>query len=171
VRAKSHPPEQNSGRLLVFYDGTCGLCHRLVRFVLRRDAGGVVRFAQLQGKSFQKLIADYPWLQEISSIVVVDLAHPEQDPLVRGQAVARILKALPGWRWLGRMLDLPPRKLWDWLYERTASKRYLFFGRSASCDLLRPEERNRFLDLEEGEDFPAQPIQKPKQAPLPEIKG
>src|ERR1043165_6824009 len=36
----------------VFYDGTCGLCHRLVRFVLAEDrTGRVAVFAPLQGET------------------------------------------------------------------------------------------------------------------------
>ena len=34
---------------VVFYDGVCGLCSRLVRFLLRRDRDGRLLFAPLQG--------------------------------------------------------------------------------------------------------------------------
>ena len=38
---------------LVFYDGTCGLCHRLVLFALRRDPEGeMFQYAPLGGGTF-----------------------------------------------------------------------------------------------------------------------
>ncbi len=33
---------------IILYDGVCGLCDRLVRFTLERDANGRFRFASLQ---------------------------------------------------------------------------------------------------------------------------
>jgi predicted DCC family thiol-disulfide oxidoreductase YuxK len=33
---------------ILLYDGVCGLCNRLVQFILRRDRSGVFRFASLQ---------------------------------------------------------------------------------------------------------------------------
>ena len=33
---------------LILYDGVCGLCNRLNRFVLERDPAGRFRFAALQ---------------------------------------------------------------------------------------------------------------------------
>jgi predicted DCC family thiol-disulfide oxidoreductase YuxK len=38
------------GRHLLLYDGECGLCNRLNRFVLRRDRRDRFRFAALQGE-------------------------------------------------------------------------------------------------------------------------
>ena len=34
---------------IVLYDGVCGLCNRLVRFIIRRDSNAIFRFASLQG--------------------------------------------------------------------------------------------------------------------------
>jgi len=33
---------------ILLYDGVCGLCNRLVQFILRRDRNAVFRFASLQ---------------------------------------------------------------------------------------------------------------------------
>ncbi len=33
---------------ILLYDGVCGLCNRLVQFILRRDPSGMFRFASLQ---------------------------------------------------------------------------------------------------------------------------
>ena len=41
-----------AGPVLLF-DGECGLCHRIVRLLLRWDRGGRLRFAPLQGPAAQ----------------------------------------------------------------------------------------------------------------------
>jgi predicted DCC family thiol-disulfide oxidoreductase YuxK len=35
---------------LILYDGVCGLCNRLVKFVLKRDSRDQFRFASLQSE-------------------------------------------------------------------------------------------------------------------------
>ena len=35
--------------MIVLYDGVCGLCNGFVQWVLKRDDGGPLRFATVQG--------------------------------------------------------------------------------------------------------------------------
>ena len=63
-----------------FYDGHCGLCHRIVRFVIQHDREQVFRFAPLQGETASKqLPRDLP-----DSVVVEMLAtyHREIAPVM-----------------------------------------------------------------------------------------
>ncbi|RYE91302.1 MAG: DUF393 domain-containing protein, partial [Oxalobacteraceae bacterium] len=46
-----------SGHDIVFYDGACGLCHSLVRFVLARDPVGRHHFAPLQGRTAAEILS------------------------------------------------------------------------------------------------------------------
>ena len=39
-------------KLLLFYDGSCGLCHRFVLFVLKHEEEPLFQFAPLQGETF-----------------------------------------------------------------------------------------------------------------------
>ena len=49
----------------IFYDGGCGLCHRFVRFVIKRDPDGTLfRYAPLEGaQSVTRLNYKYKELQ------------------------------------------------------------------------------------------------------------
>ena len=38
---------------VLLYDGNCGLCHRVVRLLLRSDRGARLKFAPLQGAAAQ----------------------------------------------------------------------------------------------------------------------
>ena len=40
------------GRSILFYDGNCGLCHRVILFLLAEDCYGQARFAPMDGKMF-----------------------------------------------------------------------------------------------------------------------
>ena len=41
---------------IVFYDGVCGLCNRLVQFLLKHDREGRLRFASLQSDFAAKVL-------------------------------------------------------------------------------------------------------------------
>ena len=49
----------SSNLTLVLYDGVCGLCNRLVAFLLRHDRNDQFRFAPLQSELAQKFLRRY----------------------------------------------------------------------------------------------------------------
>lgn len=143
------------GTTLVFYDGVCGLCNRLVWFLLRRDVGARFRFAALQGPLAQTiLVAKGRDPSELDTVYVVrDWNTPEERVLERSAAVLYALSQLgAGWRFAARVGRLVPAGLADGLYRLVARTRYRVFGRLTSCPLPPAEWRQRFLDrTERGE--------------------
>lgn len=128
---------------LVLYDGVCGLCSRSVLAILRRDPAGYFHFAALQSPLGQRLLteADLP-IRDFDTLILID----EQGAVrQRSDAVLGILAALPRWRWtaVGRVI---PRVLRDAAYAWVARRRRRLFPRPSSCETLRPEWRQRFLD-------------------------
>jgi predicted DCC family thiol-disulfide oxidoreductase YuxK len=127
----------------VFYDGTCGLCHRTVRFLLVRDADGrLFRFAPLQGAVAREILGDR--LDSLPDSIVV--VTPDRDVLTRSAAILRGLTRLGGaWRFLARLAALVPRRARDVLYDWIARNRYRLFARPENaCPVLSPELRKRF---------------------------
>jgi predicted DCC family thiol-disulfide oxidoreductase YuxK len=117
----------------VLYDGTCGLCHGTVRFLLAEDAtGAAFRFAPL------------PESDSKESVVV---QTAKGATLRKSAAVIHLLHRLGGlWRILGFAFSLFPRALRDVLYDAVAAIRYRVFGRTKdACPLLPPDLRSRFL--------------------------
>ena len=148
---------------LVLYDGVCGLCNRLVQFILRRDPGGTFRFASLQSPLAERILArrgvNPTNLDTV--YVVVNSDEPDEQLLPRSDAVVFILRRLgeaavpaqatptPGssfWRATGLLLQLVPRKVRDWAYRVVARSRYRIFGRYDACPLPSEDTRWRFLD-------------------------
>jgi predicted DCC family thiol-disulfide oxidoreductase YuxK len=129
---------------VLLYDGTCGLCSRIVQFVLRRDPGGRLRFASLQGEHARAAIASRPALRGVDSVIW--LGSPDEKPLIRSGAALRAMTYLGGaWRLAG-VLRLVPRGLRDWVYELVARHRHALAPADAACYVPPPEERHRFLD-------------------------
>ena len=129
--------------LTVFYDGSCGMCHGAVQFLLRRDKPGEkFMYAPLQGETAKELLGSIESLPD--SMVVFD----EMGTLyVQGDATLILCRSLGGfWVLPSLLLMITPRPIRNWLYDRIAARRYRWFGRKEeSCPLLLPEDRDRFL--------------------------
>lgn len=126
----------------VFYDGTCGLCHRATRFILAEDRTGTAfDFAPLGGDRYLSAIGERT---DLPDSVIVRTADGRV--LVKSAAVIRIAERLGGlWRVLGTLFALIPRVIRDVGYDFIAKIRYRIFGRAKSaCPLLPPDLRSRF---------------------------
>ncbi|WP_306600976.1 thiol-disulfide oxidoreductase DCC family protein [Geothrix sp. 21YS21S-2] len=123
---------------LLFYDGGCGLCHGLVRFLARRS--GTCRFAPLGGATFRER---FPEADPPASVVVV---HGDR-VLLRSEAVLHLLLGLGGgWTLLARLGGRVPRGLRDGAYDVVARARNRLFSRPESaCPRVPPSIQARFL--------------------------
>jgi predicted DCC family thiol-disulfide oxidoreductase YuxK len=133
---------------IVLYDGICGLCNRLVTFILARDRAGVFRFSWLQGDFARETLArhgrDADALDTL--VVVVDPGSPGERLLDRSTAALFVLQQLPGiWRLAGRTLSIVPAALRDVVYRLVARMRYPTFGKYDICPVPPPHVRDRFL--------------------------
>lgn len=141
--------EAEAGVTLVFYDGVCGLCDRLIHFLLARDTRGALRFAQLQGAVARRelLPAGYDPGDLDTVLVIANWGTPRQHVLARSRAVLHAGAQLGGsWAALARLGQLVPRVIADAAYDVIARRRYSMFGRFQACPLPRPEWRSRFID-------------------------
>lgn len=126
--------------VIVLFDGTCGLCHGLVRFLLAHDPAGRLRFAALGSKAARELLG--PEAPDGETVVVL----ADGRTYLRGEAVLALARHLPApWRWAGAARVLP-RGLLDLGYRLVARHRFRLFGRREACPVPRPGEGDRFLD-------------------------
>jgi predicted DCC family thiol-disulfide oxidoreductase YuxK len=81
---------------ILLYDGVCALCNRFVQFVLRRDPGGVFRFASLQSSMAERILQRHGvQVRDLNSVYVV-VAHEisGERVLARSDAVIFVLEQL-----------------------------------------------------------------------------
>ena len=137
-------PLQRARPVRVFYDGSCGLCHGFVRFLLAEDRAGVVRFAPLQGPTFERALAPELRAALPDSVVVLDDGGRA---LVRSEGVRHVLASLGGWwRVFALLQAVVPRFVRDGVYDGIASVRKRVFGTTKDACPLMPRELGARFD-------------------------
>lgn len=131
---------------VILYDGNCGFCDGTVKFVLRRDPHGPLRFAALQSEYGQSLIARHPSLAGVDSVVWAEQVDGAEMVRVRTDAALRLGSYLGGlWRLLAALGRLVPRVVRDAAYDAFVRRRYRWFGTAEGCELPSAAERARFI--------------------------
>ena len=136
---------------VILYDGVCGLCNRLVQFVLKHDAHDQFRFASLQSDFATRVLrrhgADPEKLDTM--YVLFDQGLPEERLSSRSDAAVVVLKELGrAWATLAVVFESLPGWVRNWGYHRIARNRYRIFGKYDSCPIPREKDRSKFLDLQ-----------------------
>ena len=135
--------DDNPQVITVFYDGQCGLCHRAVQFLLKRDpTGDKFRYAALQGETAATV------LKPLSTVPDSMVVHTRNTALLtQGDAALYLARALGGiWAVLGFVGYILPRFVRNLLYDAIAARRYRWFGqKDEMCPLMSPDQRALFL--------------------------
>ena len=96
---------------MLLYDGSCGFCAASVRFVLRHDRRGTLRFAALQSPFGRRALEQHPQLRAVDSVIWLDQSGrsstaPVSQPSVRSDAALRLMEYLGGWWTVGRIIRI-----------------------------------------------------------------
>jgi predicted DCC family thiol-disulfide oxidoreductase YuxK len=140
------------GRLLVVFDGRCGLCNRTVGWFLVRDSLDRMRFAPSESPRIAELLtrhglgASSPGTGPDTILVILNAGADNETILIRSDAVLALLRELPlPWPAVAAMVGGIPRPLRDLGYRLIARWRYRIWGRLESCPIPTAMERERFL--------------------------
>ncbi len=134
-------------KIRVFYDGSCGLCHYFIRFILLRMATpSVFRFSPLEGETFKKIRKDFPDFSLPDSVVVYD--EKSDQLLVKTEAITTVLDFLRWpWKSIARLIKWILLRASNKVYDFVARKRRKLFKKpNGSCPSLRPEWKVFFED-------------------------
>lgn len=133
---------------IILYDGVCGLCNRLVQFILKRDQRDYFRFASLQSDLASSLLLRHDRdPHDLDTVyVVIDYEQPAEHLLARSDAILFLLWELGGIWKLASVGKILPRVIRDVVYKLVARNRYRVFGKYESCMLPELKHRAKFLD-------------------------
>lgn len=126
---------------IVFFDGVCKLCHGVVDWFLPLFTAGEIYFAPLQGPTARQTLSH----QDLSLDGVIYL----RDGVVHKKSQAIIWIIRDSRSILHKpiiMFQLIPTPLLDIVYDLIARMRYRLFGKTNSCRIPTPKERQYFLD-------------------------
>ena len=128
---------------IILFDGVCNFCNYWVNFIIKRDKKKLFRFASLQSDAAKRLLANYQYDNKtIETVILIE----EGKVYTHSTAALRICKKLSGAWPLLYGLIIFPKFIRDWQYKFIAKRRYAWFGRSETCRIPSPEEKQRFLD-------------------------
>lgn len=136
---------------MLLFDGECGLCQRLVRWLMRLDRAGRLRYAPLQGPSAQGYLRAHglPTVDFETLVFVPDWSRRERPEFfVRTAGAMAALRAVDrrGARWFANGLSLFPVGMRDAGYRLVARGRYVVFGPWRPRPWPRPEWAARVLE-------------------------
>src|SRR6185503_3116102 len=135
---------------IILYDGVCGLCNRLVQFLLKHDNNGRLRFASLQSDFAVNVLQRHgidP--KDLDTLHVIEnYEQPGERVLQRSDGILRAGRELRGfWSVSSKLGRVVPRTLPDVIYRFVARNRYRVFGKYDTSMLPEPNQRSRFLDV------------------------
>jgi predicted DCC family thiol-disulfide oxidoreductase YuxK len=127
---------------ILFFDGSCGLCNRSVKFVLRKEKNEELLFSPLQSEFAKKILKEKNVTEGLDTMVLL-----ENDKIyTRSSAALRVSKYLKGlWPLMMMFLIVPPF-IRNSIYNYIAKNRITWFGASDYCDMMTPELKKRFLE-------------------------
>jgi predicted DCC family thiol-disulfide oxidoreductase YuxK len=132
----------------VLFDGYCGLCDGLVRWLVAHDRHRRLRYGPLQGRAAAEIRDRHPELPGVEeTFVLVEAPGKAAERIrVRSDAALALLTRLGGlWR-LVAALRLVPAPLRDLIYAWVARRRRRWFGTLDRCRTPSAAERPLFLE-------------------------
>jgi predicted DCC family thiol-disulfide oxidoreductase YuxK len=134
-----------TGASVVFIDGECIFCNRVVSFILAHDPRGLFHFAHLQGPLAKDVLARHGRnADDIDSVYVLVGAGTANERLLWDGRAARAI--WPRLFWFASVLWWIPLPILDLAYRAFAKRRYRLFGKYDACHVPTATERGRFLD-------------------------
>lgn len=133
----------DSTQRLVLFDGVCNFCNFWIQFALKRDQKRRLKFTSLQGETAHQLLPRY----HIDPTVLTSVIFIDDGKVYRESSAAlRVCRYLDGgWKLLYGLMIIPVF-IRDGIYKWIGRNRYKWFGKTETCMLPTPEQRERFVD-------------------------
>jgi predicted DCC family thiol-disulfide oxidoreductase YuxK len=128
---------------IIFFDGVCNLCEGSVQFILKIDQKKIFRFASLQSKSGQAMLAAQGLPADAFKSFVV---QEGEKIFTRSTGALRVLKHVGGFWSIFYAFIIVPKFIRDGVYDLISRNRYKWFGEKTECWIPTPELQKRFLD-------------------------
>ena len=131
---------QREESAILFYDGECGVCSRLVQFAMPRTLDADLLFAPLQGQTAMDLVEE-EYRHDLSTVIM----YHEGEVYYKSEAIFKLSTMMGGIWALAPIFRIIPRPIRDYLYDAFARIRHRVMPYKDTCRLPTAEESQRFL--------------------------
>ena len=133
---------KQDNKAIVFYDGRCGLCHKAIQFILKKESNKKLQFCSLNSQKAAKLIPLEFQNTDLDSML---LLHKNK-LYCESTAALKICGYLKGAWPLMQLFLIVPKPIRDLVYRWVAENRYKWFGKKDQCMLADESTKHRFLE-------------------------
>jgi len=135
--------DRDNDHPLIIFDGICNYCCGVVNFIIKRDPGGVFRFAPFQSEAARRILSQYDYpADSLDSFVLIEGGKL----YTKSEAGLRVQKILGGVHKLLYAFIIVPAPIRDAVYDYIARHRYEWYGTKSECMVPTPDIKNRFLE-------------------------
>ena len=125
---------------VVFVDGHCLICNKLVKLILKNDKTQKLKISNLQGE-YAKVVLPLVYREDPSTVILIS----EGVLYKKSDAVLKIIKRF-GFPWtLLEVFKFLPKGLRDYFYMLVSYNRYRIGEKLEACPLPPKEFRERFI--------------------------
>lgn len=125
---------------ILFYDGDCPFCNRMILWLLKKDKKEMLRYAPLESAYFKALVPNdqYDRLIKMDTLVFVEKGeiHYYSNAILKAMGVADI------WWLITFKMSFVPRSIRDFIYTRIALIRKNIYS---TCKVIPQSKRHLFL--------------------------
>jgi predicted DCC family thiol-disulfide oxidoreductase YuxK len=127
---------------LILFDGVCNWCNAWVTVTIAHDPDGQFKFGTLQSEQAQRILRDLNLpAHDYQTFLLLEEGHV----YTKSGAALRVIRQLSRLWPLYYVCMLVPAPLRDVVYDFVARHRYQWMGRTATCRVPTPAERDRFV--------------------------
>jgi len=127
-------------KIIVIYDGECGICNHTIQFILNNKPKSHIRFISFQSQIVTPYLKKYD-IKDMSSIVIIEKGRSFK----KSTAMLLLVKNLQtSWRHLYYFIVIP-KTIRDIVYQLISRNRHRFIKTQHSCRFLSNEEKSFFL--------------------------
>lgn len=127
---------------IVFFDGVCNFCNASVNFIIEHDKKNIFKFCSIQSDKAKELL-NLPeiYFSSPDTFILLD----ENKTYKQSTAALKVAKHLSfPWQLFYVFILIPPF-IRNFFYILFARHRYKLFGKSNTCRIPTPSEKQKFL--------------------------
>lgn len=127
---------------IIFFDGVCNFCNASVNFIIERDKNNIFKFCSIQSEKAKELLnLPEKYFSSPDTFILLD----ENKTYTHSTAALKVAKHLSfPWHLFYIFIIIPPF-VRNFFYSLFARHRYKLFGKSDTCRIPTPSEKQKFL--------------------------